>query len=117
MKLSKKETAKLIKNWNIGNLISYKKSEKGESNHNWIIKSTEGKFILRRAPNFSKIKDLKSELLYLNKLKQSNFPYSVPEPLKISNGNNLIKYKKGNWWLYKYIEGKIVEPLSLQKIS
>ena len=65
---------------------------------------------------FSKIKDLKSELLYLNKLKQSNFPYSVPEPLKISNGNNLIKYKKGNWWLYKYIEGKIAEPLSLKQI-
>ncbi len=117
MKLSEEEVNSLLSNWDIGKLISYKKSTKGESNHNWVVQTKEGKFILRRAPNFRKLKDLRFELFYLTKLKEKGFPYRIPAPLKAKNGNVLIKYNNGNWWLYKYIEGEVVEPLSLRHIS
>ncbi len=116
MRISKEEVQILIDKWGVGDITSYEKSTKGESNHNWIVKTTHGKFILRRAPDFRKLKDLKFELFYLTKLNEDKFPYKVPVPIKTNRGQDIIKYKKGNWWLYRYIEGKIIEPISIQLI-
>jgi Ser/Thr protein kinase RdoA (MazF antagonist) len=58
MKLTKPQVEKILKNWNVGKLISYKKAEKGVVNHNWIVNTTKGKYILRKLHNDYKIKDI-----------------------------------------------------------
>lgn len=116
MNLSKKELIIILNNWNINRIISYNKATKGESNHNWIVKTSKGKFILRRAPNFRKLKDLRFELTYLTQLKKTGFPYKIPSPLETRDKKNLVRYKGGNWWLYQFIEGNIVEPIPLSLI-
>ncbi len=45
---TKKEIIRILDNYKIGTLASYKAIEGGEVNYNWIVKTTEGKYILRK---------------------------------------------------------------------
>jgi hypothetical protein len=38
--MDKSEIKALLKNWDVGNLISYRKAKKGVVNINWIIRTT-----------------------------------------------------------------------------
>ena len=83
--LTEQEITKILDNWNIGKLISFKKAEKGVVNHNWIIKTEKGKYVLRNPHEQYKAKDIAFELNYLTYLKKKKFPYKIPSPVLTKN--------------------------------
>lgn len=95
-----------MSNWNIGNILSYKKAIEGAVNYNWIIKTTKGKYLLRKLHMGVKEKNINFEMKYLNYLKKKGFPYKIPVPLLTKENKEFIKIKKDFFWLYKFIEGK-----------
>jgi len=108
MNLSEKDIEYILKEWNV-TPIEFKKAEKGNVNHNWIIKTKDAKYILRKVHNEYKQQDLEFELNYLTYLKDCNFPYEIPFPISTTSKNSFIKTKKGYFYLYKFIEGNINE--------
>lgn len=105
--MTKKEIARILDDYNIGTLISYKLIERGEVNYNWIVRTTEGKYVLRKESSFKKLPNLKFQFDYLTYLKTHEFPYKIPVPLLTKNGRYYFKSNKSYFWLYKYIEGRI----------
>jgi len=55
---------------------------------------------------------LKFELSYLDYLKQSNFPYNVPSAIPTKNGGLFATVQGHYCWLYKFLEGRVVESLN-----
>jgi len=109
MQLSKKQIEEILDNWDLGKLKSYKKAEKGLVNHNWIIKTNKGKYVLRGVIFFRELKDIKFEIKYLDYLKNKKFPYEVPAPVKTKNKRLFLRIGKNYFWVYKFIEGKTVK--------
>jgi homoserine kinase type II len=107
--LDKKEIQTILESWNIGELISCRQAEKGVVNINWIIKTSKGKYVLRKITQFTKTEDLKFEMDYLNYLKNHSFPYKIPVPIKTRSKENFVEFKGSYFWLYEYIEGRSVE--------
>ena len=107
--MDKRENEYLIKNWDIGELISCKKTKKGVVNINWIVKTTKGKYVLRKTAKFTRIKDLKFELSYLTYLKEHNFPCRIPNPIISRNKRFFLRFKGHYFWIYEYIEGRDIE--------
>jgi Ser/Thr protein kinase RdoA (MazF antagonist) len=107
--VNKREIKTLLENWDIGKLISCRQAEKGVVNINWIVKTTHGKYVLRKVTHFTKIEDLKFELNYLTYLKEHKFPYRIPVPIKTKNKENFLKFKGSYFWLYEYIEGRNIK--------
>ncbi len=81
MDLTKKEIIRILDNYKIGTLVSYKAIERGEVNYNWIVKTTEGKYILRKENSFKKLPDLEFQFNYITYLKAHEFPYRIPVPI------------------------------------
>ncbi len=83
-------------------------------NHNFIIGSTEGKYVLRQVSHVhhKSSRDLEFELSYLVYLKQSNFPYRVPSAIPTRNGSLFVIVQEHYYWLYKFLEGRVVERLN-----
>jgi homoserine kinase type II len=107
--MNKREIQTLLENWNIGELISYRQARKGVVNINWIVKTTLGKYVLRKVTHFTKIEDLKFELdCYLTYLKE-HFPYRIPAPIKTKNEENFLKFKSSYFWIYEHIEGRDIK--------
>jgi len=109
MRLTKKEITELLKNYNIGTLLSYKKTRTGVANHNWIIKTTDGKFVLRGVSKFKKLKEIKFELEYLDYFYKNGFPYQIPQPVINNKSKFITKFKNNYFWIYSYIDGKLIE--------
>jgi homoserine kinase type II len=105
-KMDKREIKTLLENWDIGKLITCRQAEKGVVNINWIVKTSQGKYVLRKVTHFTKIEDLKFELNYLTYLKENKFPYRIPAPIKTKNKEDFLKFKGSYFWLYEYIEGR-----------
>jgi len=76
--VSKREIKTLLENWNIGELISHRRLEKGVVNVNWIVKTTQGKYVLRKVTHFTTIEDFKFEVNYLTYLKKTQFSLQNP---------------------------------------
>jgi len=107
--MDKRDIKALLDNWDIGELISCRQAEKGVVNINWIVKTVQGKYVLRKIMHITKIKDLEFELNYLTYLKEHNFPYRIPAPIRTKNGKNFLKFKGSYFWLYEYIEGRNIK--------
>lgn len=99
----------ILGNWGIENTISCKKAEKGVSNHNWIVKTNEGKYVLRKVRQDKKLSELKFELEYLNYLKRKKFPYKIPAPTQNKRGSFFVRKGSSVFWLYAFIEGKDIK--------
>jgi len=117
MQLSKKQIEKILNNWNLGKLKNFKKAEKGVVNHNWIITTNKGKYVLRGVVFFRKLKDVKFELKYLEYLKNKRFPYKIPAPILTKNKKLFIKIGKNYFWVYKFIEGRIIKTFDKQNLK
>jgi len=104
--MDKKEIEALLKNWDIGELVSHKQATKGVVNINWILNTTKGKYVLRKVTQFAVTIDFKFELDYLTYLKEKGFPYRIPVPISMKNGSFILRFKGSRFWLYEYIEGK-----------
>jgi Ser/Thr protein kinase RdoA (MazF antagonist) len=115
-KMDKREIKTLLSNWDIGELISFRQARKGVVNINWIVKTTSGKYVLRKIVNFTGIEDLEFELCYLTYLKEHDFPYRTPAPIKTKNREDYIKFNSSYFWLYEYIEGRDIKRLSYSEL-
>jgi len=54
---------------------------------------------------------LEFELSYLAYLKQSNFPYNIPSAIPTKNGSLFVTAQGHYYWLYKFLDGSVVEKL------
>jgi len=107
--MNRREIKMLLENWDIGELVSCRQAEKGVVNINWIVKTTQGKYVLRKVVHFTKVEDLEFELDYLTYLKEHDFPYRIPAPIRTKNKEDFLKFKGSYFWLYEYIEGKDIK--------
>jgi homoserine kinase type II len=117
MELNKKDIDSILKSYHIGSAISYKKAKEGVVNHNWIIKTTKGTYILRLISHFRKLSEILFEHEFLTGLKKQSFPYEIPYPLTTTNGKTLVKFKRRYVWVYKFIHGKTSAPINIPKIK
>jgi len=107
--MDKREIEAVLKNWDIGDLISHERARKGVVNVNWILKTTKGRYVLRQVTQLTETRDLKFELYYLAYLKEHGFPYKIPAPIKTKDDGFLLKFKGSRFWVYECIDGKDVE--------
>jgi len=107
--MEKQKLNELISLWDIGEVLSFKKATKGVVNTNWIVKTSKGKFILRKVTKEKKISELKFELEYLDYLKNKKFPYQIPAPIKNKKGNFFIQKEDSFFWVYEFIEGRDIK--------
>ena len=100
MKLSKKEVEKVCELYNLGKLKSFKGIKGGLSNHNFLIESEKGKFILRgigQKITPHKRKRLETEFELMKFLDQNKFPYFTPLPIENILGKILHEFNGKNF--------------------
>jgi homoserine kinase type II len=107
--MNKREIKAILENWDVGSLVSCRRLEKGVVNVNWIVKTSQEKYVLRKVTHFMKIEDLKFELNYLAYLKEHGFHYKIPVPIMTKNKENFLNFRGSYFWLYEYIEGRYIE--------
>ena len=107
MQLTKKEILEIVNNFDLGKVKDHKLIKGGLVNHNYILKTEKGNYIIRIVGNNSpeKIKHLKLQFKILNFLKKKNFPYKIPFPLKTKNSREIIVLSKKRIWVYEMING------------
>jgi Ser/Thr protein kinase RdoA (MazF antagonist) len=105
--------------WNIGRVSKWRFAAKGEINSNFILTTSQGKFVLRKvAPGHHKgPRDMEFELSYLNYLRDAHFPYQVPSPVPTVDGRRFTTHDGRFWWLYEFIEGSTVERLNGRQLA
>jgi len=54
---------------------------------------------------------LEFELAYLEYLKGASFPYYIPSPIATTKGRFFVTVQGHYYWLYKFLEGNVVERL------
>ncbi|MFH0905942.1 MAG: phosphotransferase [archaeon] len=106
--LQKLNIENILSNYNIGKLISYEKSNFGVSNENYILKTTSGKYILRKYAFHKTFSNVNFEIKFLNYLKNKNFSYKIPFPIKSKDGKYLLKINKSLFYIYRFIEGETI---------
>ena len=84
-----------------------KKIRMGVANYNYLVIHRNEKYVLRRITKTKK--QLMNEFLFLDLLKEDGFQYSLPVPLPTLNGELYIELNGVVFWMYKYIEGDILE--------
>ena len=109
MKLTKYQIKRLVSNYDIGNVISCKKLEKGVVHHNWLLETSQRKFVLRVAPKSKKLKDIFFEFQYLDFLRKAGFPYELPLPISNKNGETISRLDDYAFWMYRFINGNVVD--------
>ncbi|MBU1136518.1 MAG: phosphotransferase [Nanoarchaeota archaeon] len=118
--MEKQKLNELISLWDIGEILTFKKATEGAVNYNYIIKTSKGKYILRKFCAEHGINNINFEMSYLNYLSEKKFPYEIPNPLLNKKNKRLIKIEKDFFCLYKYIEGnhlKESRPRELSEIA
>ncbi len=110
-----REAKGAISAWNIGTPIGWSVAEQGEVNRNFIIRAKQGRYVLRQVlshSHYGSSKDLEFEFAYLNYLERVGFPYQVPSAVPTREGRLFIKVRGRYYWLYRFIEGTVVEKLN-----
>ncbi|MFH0906295.1 MAG: phosphotransferase [archaeon] len=116
MKLEKKQIQKIFLRYNLGNVLSYSKAERGVVNHNWVVTTDKGKFVLRGLTKFRRKRELLYEHQFLKKVSSRNIPYRLPFPCKIGR-STFLKYKGIYFWIYNFIEGTHISKLYIRDIK
>jgi len=110
-KIGEQEIKRILSNWDIGDIHKITLIKEGEVNTNWIIKSSKGKFVLRKVKEERKPSELEFEFLYLSYLKKDNFSYKIPLPLQTKNKKKFLE-ENGLFWIYNFLEGEFKENCS-----
>lgn len=109
------EVQDVISKWNIGAAVKCELAKKGEVNRNFILTTKKAQYVLRQVLSHSHYKrssDLEFELDYLKYLKRTGFPYHVPSVIPTRTGKPFTKVRGYYFWLYKFIEGTVIEGLN-----
>lgn len=107
----------ILANWDFKNNITYKRTAQGYVNKNWIIEDGPNKYVLKELESSKKEADIAFEFKYLSYLKESDFPYQIPEPKLTTSNRYLVKENNHFYWMYKYIDGDTVEILTDEYIK
>ncbi len=89
-------------------------AKKGEVNRNFFIVSERQRYVLRQnlsRSHYGSSSDPKFELAFLRNLESEGFPYRVPLALPTRNGRLFTKVQEHYYWLYRLIEGMVIERL------
>lgn len=107
-KLTSEEISDLLKNYSIGNLLSYTEIIEGIDNSNFIIRTDQGKFILTIFEN-----RLKKEQLpfFINlKLHLASQGIQCPKPLLNKNNSAISEVKNKAASIVSFLEGQSLKP-------
>ncbi len=82
-------------------------------NCNFILRTVHEKYVLRQVSHthHKTPRDLEFELAYLEYLKGASFPYYIPSPIATTKGRFFVTVQGHYYWLYKFLEGNVVEKL------
>lgn len=102
--LSKNELVKILSNYNIGDLISFKGILEGIENTNYILTTEKDKFILTI---FEDRINYQSIPFYISVM-QNSFEKGVncPFAIKDNRGNSTNSFKEKEFGIFKFVEGK-----------
>jgi len=107
--VGKREIESLLKKWDISKLVSCKQARGGVVNVNWILRTTRGKYVLRKVAQFTSAADLRFGFSYLSYLKEQRFPYSIPLPIRTKDGEPFLSFKGSCFWVYEFIDGRDIK--------
>ena len=107
--MDKREIESLLMKWDIGELVSRRQTRKGVVNINWILRTTRGKYVLRKVAQFTSTADLRFGFGYLSYLKKHGFAYSIPLPIRTKGGESFLTFKGFRFWVYEFIDGKDIK--------
>jgi|SRR3989344_4757787 len=115
MKLTKKQALKISKEYNLGDVKSFKLIKGGLQNTNFKFSTSYGEFVIRFIrknfkEDYLKLKALEFDVL--NYLYDHKFPYSIPKPLVSEKGNLLSSLNERIFFVYPYLYGKHVKKIS-----
>lgn len=99
--------------------MSCKHITRGEVNHNFLITTVRGRYILREVSHshHKTSGDLEFELAYLDYLKRARFPYSLPSAIRTADGRSFVKVRGRYHWLYEFLEGTVVARLNESRLT
>jgi len=115
--MNRKNIEIILRNWDTGDLVSLRQATKGVVNINWVIKTAKGKYVLRRVAQLAEPDALEFEMNYLVFLKEQGFPYEIPVPMRMRNGEFVTMLEDSRFWVYKYVEGRPVKRFGYSELK
>lgn len=114
-----REVKDAASSWDIGRILSCRRATRGVVNHNFILGTPDGKYVLRQVSHshHRTPRDLEFELAYLAYLKQSNFPYDVPSAIPTKNHSLFVTVQGHYYWLYRFTAGRVIESLNQSHLA
>jgi len=109
-KLDKKQIEKIIEDYNLGKLTEYQGITKGIMNTNYLLKTTNGKYILRILEGKRDLKFEKEELKFLSFLNDNDIP--CPNVLRNKKGEDYFFVENKMSAIFSFLEGKEVETIT-----
>jgi homoserine kinase type II len=99
--------------WDLGRILACRRATRGVVNRNFILGTHDGKYVLRQVSraHHQTPHDLEFELAYLDYLKHAGFPYQIPAAIATTKGSLFVTVQGHYHWLYKFLEGSVVEKL------
>jgi homoserine kinase type II len=94
--------------------------DSGWANYSFYVKTKNKKFVIQiigETPNRKLIENLKLQIKALNYLKENKFPYKIPSIIKNNNGKQLSFNKDRYFFVYEYIEGKILDKFNINNFK
>lgn len=93
--------------YGLGSVLGHRKTYRGTVNHNWVIQTAEGRFVIRCASPDRSLTDLYAEHEFLRCLVLARVPYELPSPLTSTSGDTILRHRGQSVWVYRYIEGAV----------
>ena len=99
--------------WDLGRILTCRRATRGVVNRNFIVGTHYGKYVLRQVSraHHQTPRDLEFELSYLDYLKHAGFRYEIPSAIATTKGSLFVTVQGHYYWLYKFLEGNVVEKL------
>ena len=109
-KLQKREIKKILSNYNIGHLIKFHGIKEGIENTNYLIKTTQNKFILTIFEKRVK----KEDVPYFVKLMEMTYTkgFKCPKPIKNINNQSIFKVHNKPSLIVSFLDGKAKKNLN-----
>jgi homoserine kinase type II len=102
MSLSITDVNKILKDYDLGNVVSLKRLTSGFANINYKIETAQGFFLFRICAE-KPLKEIKHEIRVLQELKKTSFPAAFP--IRRKDGKFINRTKFGHVVIYDFVEG------------
>jgi len=103
--LSKRSLQNVVRHYDLGDLRSAHRLEKGFVNENWVLHTTRGRYFLkRRHPDLRNAGVMAAQHALIQHLRDSNF--LVPAILRHVRGNTFLVLDGEFFEMHEYIEGE-----------